>query len=547
MHHPCLSLTPSFKHGVMILGPSGPDMNRSAAFTNGDSVFPHGSNFQSFFDDQTDVEDQRAQLASPQSTNLPEAEPHILAPRFSDTLDDIPKAKQETQNHQDRPAESVSDSVAEAARPTPREEQETSANSVLHYGLNGRNEPDINPMDTLLQANTKRQTEDVGDAQSASDEPIAMLYGEGGNAHMTAPFNLITSSKVIQGKHPQTPDLAGSEPIEAKMLFDPVAHQLAQPDSALSAPQEVLHNIHASLPTHSHSQDRVTSQPQIGPEDRASVAWLDKTVPDQAFTFGHQPKVTAEYRSAGSFVAAQSSSVNVLFSQQEMKPLDSIRIDPKAEDSLSRSILELSKSAQVPMRSTDMVVSSPLAMPYTPNVPANVLAELANLPSQARLTALSDLSEGAEWSVGVMPSQTNMIGNGPAGLPPLNVARQLTQQFLPASFASPQGSVDIQLNPEALGRVRINMTMADGAMIMNIQAERLDTLDLMRRNIDQLAQEFRQIGYENISFSFGQNAKQDQDKETAILIENSEVIDNKTLQPSLPILGQGVTGLDIRV
>ncbi len=69
----------------------------------------------------------------------------------------------------------------------------------------------------------------------------------------------------------------------------------------------------------------------------------------------------------------------------------------------------------------------------------------------------------------------------------------------------PDRPVEITLSPEELGRVRLTLTTHDGALTMMIQADRPETLDLMRRNIDSLAQDFRDLGYQELSFSFGQD------------------------------------------
>jgi len=42
----------------------------------------------------------------------------------------------------------------------------------------------------------------------------------------------------------------------------------------------------------------------------------------------------------------------------------------------------------------------------------------------------------------------------------------------------------------------------DTGISVLITAERPETLDLMRRHIDQLAEEFRNLGYEDIGFEF---------------------------------------------
>ncbi len=66
--------------------------------------------------------------------------------------------------------------------------------------------------------------------------------------------------------------------------------------------------------------------------------------------------------------------------------------------------------------------------------------------------------------------------------------------------------MELVLSPAELGRVRISMMGGDGAMTVHVMADRPETLDLMRRHIDILAQEFHDIGYGTAEFAFGQNA-----------------------------------------
>jgi len=71
------------------------------------------------------------------------------------------------------------------------------------------------------------------------------------------------------------------------------------------------------------------------------------------------------------------------------------------------------------------------------------------------------------------------------------------------ALQSATGTTEIALNPKELGRVRIALTHAEAGLSVTILAERPETADLMRRNIDVLAREFREMGHENLSFSFG--------------------------------------------
>ena len=75
------------------------------------------------------------------------------------------------------------------------------------------------------------------------------------------------------------------------------------------------------------------------------------------------------------------------------------------------------------------------------------------------------------------------------------------------------GPVELSLSPEELGKVKMTLSATDGAMTLVVTAERHDTLDLLRRNIDQLAQDFRDLGYDSLEFSFGQESPRQQARE----------------------------------
>ncbi|MBZ4022045.1 hypothetical protein CKO11_06190 [Rhodobacter sp. TJ_12] len=93
-----------------------------------------------------------------------------------------------------------------------------------------------------------------------------------------------------------------------------------------------------------------------------------------------------------------------------------------------------------------------------------------------------------------------------AAASPQHIAQQLAQ----AMPTSPDQPVEVSLSPEELGKVRLTLHSHDGAITVNVQAERPETLDLMRRNIDSLARDFREMGYSDISFDFGQQTDQRQ-------------------------------------
>jgi len=94
----------------------------------------------------------------------------------------------------------------------------------------------------------------------------------------------------------------------------------------------------------------------------------------------------------------------------------------------------------------------------------------------------------------------------PAGPTTLAAAQAAPPQVLQVSAAirsSSDAIFDIHLSPAELGKVRISLTPSDNGILVNVLADRPETLDLLRRHADQLEQDFRELGYENTAFSFG--------------------------------------------
>lgn len=111
--------------------------------------------------------------------------------------------------------------------------------------------------------------------------------------------------------------------------------------------------------------------------------------------------------------------------------------------------------------------------------------------SASFLTALSEtsLQLGSNRSLDVMIVRSE-------------TARLVASQMVEALVRAQKNSVEIVLNPEELGRVRMVLTSTDAGISVSISADRADTLDMLRRNIEQLAEEFRSMGYDDIGFEF---------------------------------------------
>lgn len=127
------------------------------------------------------------------------------------------------------------------------------------------------------------------------------------------------------------------------------------------------------------------------------------------------------------------------------------------------------------------------------------------------------------------------------------IARQMAE----ALQRLPDRPVEIALNPRELGRVRMSISAAETGITVSMIAERPETLDLMKRNIDQLTVEFESIGYSNINFAFAEGEAQtgftdpkDADSDAAPAVITLEMQDD-----DLPSLSQVriSDGVDIRL
>ncbi|ETA52588.1 hypothetical protein P279_07815 [Rhodobacteraceae bacterium PD-2] len=104
------------------------------------------------------------------------------------------------------------------------------------------------------------------------------------------------------------------------------------------------------------------------------------------------------------------------------------------------------------------------------------------------------------------PHQTVSMPGGPLRSEPAAILRQVADA-LPRMA---DGRIELQLNPEELGRVRFQIHSVENGLVVQVAADRPETLDLMRRHLDQLARDFAEAGYEGASFSFGGDASDNQ-------------------------------------
>lgn len=107
-------------------------------------------------------------------------------------------------------------------------------------------------------------------------------------------------------------------------------------------------------------------------------------------------------------------------------------------------------------------------------------------------------------------------------------AQSVVAQIATAAETSKTGRAEVKLDPEELGKVTLNLITSDRAITVLIATERAETLDLMRRNIETLGQEFRQMGYQDVSFAFREQGGQSREWDGA-----PDPIDDASDEPGL--------------
>jgi len=137
------------------------------------------------------------------------------------------------------------------------------------------------------------------------------------------------------------------------------------------------------------------------------------------------------------------------------------------------------------------------ALPVMPFMPEG--AALHGVPRFAEddIPAYSGPRAPAVYALGLAPV-------GAAALPaqPHHVVMQIAAAIGRGASGADR-VIDLVLSPEELGKVRLSLSQSDAGLSVSVLAERPETLDLLRRNIDLLAGEFLDIGYQSAEFSFG--------------------------------------------
>ena len=124
------------------------------------------------------------------------------------------------------------------------------------------------------------------------------------------------------------------------------------------------------------------------------------------------------------------------------------------------------------------------------------------------------------------------------------------QQLAVAIRRSEGGEIEIALEPEELGKVRLTLAPQDTRVTVSVLVERPETLELIRRHIDALTNDLRQQGYSEVALDFAQNQNRKGNKGPADLPPQAAASDEMVpmdVGPILPRRPVRAGGLDLRL
>lgn len=150
----------------------------------------------------------------------------------------------------------------------------------------------------------------------------------------------------------------------------------------------------------------------------------------------------------------------------------------------------------------------PLTNPYaSTGVPVGLdalaLAPMAESILPAEVLALADLPEGSAFAAAT-GGAASLVAPGP-GLPAASLAH-LIGQMAGALSQRREGVTDVALSPEELGRVQVTVqTDAHNPdrVVLFLTFDRPETLDLFRRNLDQLTEAMHAAGFAQAEIGLG--------------------------------------------
>mgnify|MGYP005989114471 CR=1 FL=1 len=220
--------------------------------------------------------------------------------------------------------------------------------------------------------------------------------------------------------------------------------------------------------------------------------------------------------------------------------------NPRESRRLDRFVTSRSKVVETPKPGGQVGEAVHKAFARTPTLNAQ--------SSQSKLLspflAVPEDESADESTLMTSPSDRLSASNASQVIVPATRAAQaqvsIMRQVAEALSSVQDDTIELQLDPEELGRVQFRMVHAEHGLVLNIIAERPETLDPLRRHAEQLSQHFAHMGYSGAEFSF-QEQGQGGEERSGLGGESAPSVDADTVPDHSIQTMAPMEGLDIRI
>jgi flagellar hook-length control protein FliK len=276
-------------------------------------------------------------------------------------------------------------------------------------------------------------------------------------------------------------------------------------------------------------------------------------------------EVEAENRQNGILAAQKPSNVDSIprelqahsipRSTQEEKTIQSIQ-QKTLEPTISSTTFESRKNDNATYEQGP-VQTAPLPKGSTYIPQPNPGAGVPNVSALDSVLSAENTKETFEFRIDTA-SDSKAIGHPTSAvLSRSETPTQITRQILDAIQArvTVEKVIQVSLNPAELGRLKLSIKPVEVGIVVNILAERAETIDLVRRNLSDLETAFSDIGHETVSFSFEHSSEFENQNQSEQEREMSEPnnwsghlldVENHATQQQ-PSPTNVTSGIDIRV
>lgn len=303
--------------------------------------------------------------------------------------------------------------------------------------------------------------------------------------------------------------------------------------------------------------------PNQQPSPTPAISMAEPKRLDSATSHTNHPDLASKENTQLPQTAVAPSQATAQITKESVVQSPSAATVPQPASAQSTAVsAEQNRLAVSPQTLHEPFTEPPLSRPHEPARASKMATEVAPPTATAQVISPTALNPATETSLPALmevelPSaqMTNPALSKPvspqAAAPSTasspQVAEQVSAQISAALKSEGGQSIEIRLDPEELGRVRIVLSGKDGSMNVAIFSEKPEVLDLMRRHSDRLETDFADIGYEGAEFTFQQeddDSQHSQQSQTGAADIDASQTEMTT--PPLPSASGGEARLDLR-